>query len=401
MSLTHNGRPFDAKRFHESLVQGVVDSAKCELHERFASQREPHTGEFPTVRVLGDSLEDLRLRLEGSPALISHIRSKLHDDDEGKISFMAVARSGPPKAFLSYSFDDSALAGRIARALMANGIDTWWAEWEMKAGDSLRQRIDEGLSGCTHFIVLLTPGSMQKPWVKQEMDAGLVRRIGGQARFIALRSGLPSGELPPLLSGMLSPEIQEDFDKGIRDLINDIHEVSRKPSLGPAPAQTALPDTGYSKVATAIAKVFVEGSKHGNHHDPHIAIEELMEAVDASREDVVDALYELRDFLQERFDRIYPAPELFAEFDGHFMEWQPDKDALRLAADMNNDENFPASPADIAAIYGWEPRRLNAAIAYLETRKVIKVRDTMGTLPYNTSGIFSTDATRRYVKSRT
>ena len=68
-----------------------------------------------------------------------------------------------PKVFLSFAFEDMALAGKIAHTLQAGGVDTWWAEWCISAGDSIRQRIDDGLQGCTHFVVLLTPNSIEKP----------------------------------------------------------------------------------------------------------------------------------------------------------------------------------------------------------------------------------------------
>ena len=73
-----------------------------------------------------------------------------------------------PRVFLSYTSDDIELARRIAESLHGNGIDTWWDKWRISTGDSLRQKIDEGLSGCTHFLVLLTPQSIDKPWVNQE-----------------------------------------------------------------------------------------------------------------------------------------------------------------------------------------------------------------------------------------
>lgn len=88
------------------------------------------------------------------------------------------------------------LAQRIAETLQGNGVQTWWAEWEIGAGDSLRQKIDAGLSDCTHFIVLLTPRSIVKPWVNQEMDAGLVLKIQARCRFITLRHMLPAEALP-------------------------------------------------------------------------------------------------------------------------------------------------------------------------------------------------------------
>src|SRR2546428_13713768 len=90
------------------------------------------------------------------------------------------------------------------------------------------------------------------------MDAGLIRKIEAQARFIPGRKNLPPSAFPPLLRGMLSPAL-EDFDNDIRQLIADIHGVSRKPALGPAPpAVDPEVNTGYSLAATTVAKLFAE-----------------------------------------------------------------------------------------------------------------------------------------------
>ena len=56
--------------------------------------------------------------------------------------------------------------------------------------------MEEGLGNCTHFVVLLTPTSMTKPWVNAEIDAAFVRRVAGVSKLIALRCGV--GVLKPL-----------------------------------------------------------------------------------------------------------------------------------------------------------------------------------------------------------
>src|SRR3546814_17275327 len=84
---------------------------------------------------------------------------------------------------------------------MDAGIDTWWNGWSIAAGDSIRRKLDEGLANCTHFLVLLTPISIAKPWVNEEIDAGFMRKVSRQARFIALRHDLEAEQMPPLLRG--------------------------------------------------------------------------------------------------------------------------------------------------------------------------------------------------------
>lgn len=200
-----NGRPFNPKSFKDALMQAAMEAVAKHVEKNIGSIRHPQTGEFPTIVVSAKSLQDISYRVEGTPELLALVQERLSLDAEGDQIEIKPSADASPKVFLSYAWEDREIASKIANALQANGIDTWWAEWCISAGDSLRQKIDEGLGECTHFIVLLTPRSLTKPWINQEMDAGLMRKLRSKARFIPLRHELPVDQLPPLISGTLSP----------------------------------------------------------------------------------------------------------------------------------------------------------------------------------------------------
>jgi hypothetical protein len=86
---------------------------------------------------------------------------------------------------------------------MANGVDVWFDEWEIEPGDSLRQKMEEGLGSMTHFVVVLTETSIAKPWVAKEIDVGLVQQVGGKSRFVPLVVDLDPAKLSPFLQAML------------------------------------------------------------------------------------------------------------------------------------------------------------------------------------------------------
>ena len=111
-------------------------------------------------------------------------------------------------------------------------------------------------------------------------------------------------------------------------------------------------------------------------------------------------VHELRGMLETRHGFVYPKDELFVSFDKFWMGWDPAQDALRLAADLVNDDEFPRDPTSIAARYDWSPRRLNPAIAFLSNRNALQTLGGMGTAPYGAAMIRSNDATRRFVRSR-
>ena len=50
--------------------------------------------------------------------------------------------NGVPRVYLAHASEDhETLAKPLARALIANGIDVWFDEWEIRTGDSLRRKM--------------------------------------------------------------------------------------------------------------------------------------------------------------------------------------------------------------------------------------------------------------------
>lgn len=396
-----NGRTVSPNNIRSALEKAMMGSIEAQLRERIGSIRDPETGEFPTLVVSGPSLSELSVKVEGSPELIALVKARLSGGNKADEE-MTTPQPEAPKAFLSFTWDDKQLAEQIATALMANGIETFWAPWCIGPGDSFREKIEEGLGDCTHFIVLLTPNSIGKPWVNQEMDAGLFMKINEGRKFIALRHNLPVMQLPKLLAGSLAPEVSSD-NLDVTELVNGIWGITSKPPLGKPPAavtEAKALKTGYSAAATAVAKVFVEATTTARFADPQKTVSQLVEETGLPQDDVEDALHELSSYFNLSHSRALPKDELFVIFDKHWKPWDPAQDALTLATDMVNSEDFPRNLHEIAARYGWDARRLNPAVAYLSNRKLVRDIQIMGGGPWLRPFVDATAETRRFVKSR-
>ncbi|MDQ3559229.1 MAG: TIR domain-containing protein [Pseudomonadota bacterium] len=319
----------------------------------------------------------------------------------------------PPVVFLSHASEDKTLAREIAARLFENGMEVFFDEWEIRAGDSLLGRIDVGLGRCTHFVVLLTPHSVEKAWVRAEMDAAFVKRVEGECRFIPLRHNLQAQELPPLLRGLLSPEIK-DIDEDIARLIEDIREIDRRPSTRPRTSDSAVPTSGMglSPAAAQVVELIVRGSKHGLRFDPQLSPEDVQQGTTLSDGAIREAVEELieRGVVEDSqeigsrplgFSRLYPQGHLFALFDGFFMKRDPAEDALRIAADLVNESRIDIrlEPKELAGRYEWEPRRLNPAIAYLSFIGAAKVLHALGTAPFECAYFWLTNKARRFVRA--
>lgn len=132
------------------FLESVLENVREQIRERISAIRHPDTGEFPTVIVRGDDIENLDIIVEGSPELVDLVRRRLGANTE-EVNVESAVDMTSPKVFLSYTSDDRNLAGSIADALQAKGIDVWWDQWCIYSGDSLRQKIDRGITNCTHF----------------------------------------------------------------------------------------------------------------------------------------------------------------------------------------------------------------------------------------------------------
>jgi TIR domain. len=95
-----------------------------------------------------------------------------------------------PKVFVSHASEDKdRFVVEFARRLRENGVDAWLDQWEMKPGDSLVDKIfEEGLKEARAVIIVLSTISVQKPWVREELNASVVNRISRGTRSLRLRA---------------------------------------------------------------------------------------------------------------------------------------------------------------------------------------------------------------------
>ena len=84
------------------------------------------------------------------------------------------ASSGEYDVFISHATEDKEGVVRpLADCLVAQGLRVWYDDFELKIGDSLRQKIDHGLASSKFGVVVISPSFFGKNWTRYELD-GLV-----------------------------------------------------------------------------------------------------------------------------------------------------------------------------------------------------------------------------------
>ena len=90
--------------------------------------------------------------------------------------------------FISYSSKDKAVVRALANRLRSDGLKVWFDEWEIKPGDSLPSKIEEGLEHSRVLVLCMSANAFGSDW--SQLEAGTFRfrdPLNRERRFIPLR----------------------------------------------------------------------------------------------------------------------------------------------------------------------------------------------------------------------
>jgi len=129
--------------------------------------------------------------------------------------------------FISHASEDKEVFVRpLYEALRRRRISAWFDQATLELGDSLRRKIDDGLTSCRFGVVILSPNFLAKEWPQRELDALVARETASGEKAIL-----------PVLHNLTIPEL-----------------AKRSPLL--ADRLCANSSAGVDAVADAVAGVF-------------------------------------------------------------------------------------------------------------------------------------------------
>lgn len=71
--------------------------------------------------------------------------------------------------FICHSHADHAFARRLARELDQYGVTVWFDEAEIRAGDSLLEKISHAIDEMDFLVAILSPRAVKSAWVRKEL----------------------------------------------------------------------------------------------------------------------------------------------------------------------------------------------------------------------------------------
>lgn len=171
-----------------------------------------------------------------------------------------------PRVFISHASEDKERFVRdFATKLRSKGVEAWVDEWEIMPGDSLVDKIfEEGIGNAQAMIVVISDKSVNKPWVREELNAGVVKRINNKSKLIPVVIGdVAEMEIPESLKPVVWERIRDvrSYGAELDRIVRAIYERQEKPPIGEPPVYTQysidnLP--GLSEIDTLILKLCCE-----------------------------------------------------------------------------------------------------------------------------------------------
>jgi hypothetical protein len=110
-------------------------------------------------------------------------------------------------AFLCHASEDkNGIVAHFAKAMEQAGLKPWWDRGQIKWGDNLVGKVQEGLSRSRYVVLFLSNAFLGKPWPETELNTAMSMEIGTRALVLPILLGLTHNELKaryPMVSAKL------------------------------------------------------------------------------------------------------------------------------------------------------------------------------------------------------
>jgi division/cell wall cluster transcriptional repressor MraZ len=131
--------------------------------------------------------------------------------------------------FLCHSSFDKDFALKLAKDLQERNIKVWLDKWEMLPGDSLYEKIQDGIIETAYFGIILSPNSVESNWCKRELHGALEEENVRKNVFV-IPILFKDCDIPVFLKEKLYVDLrQENYEEGLDFLMQrfDINSMER------------------------------------------------------------------------------------------------------------------------------------------------------------------------------
>jgi hypothetical protein len=120
--------------------------------------------------------------------------------------------------FLSYNAKDKPRVRRLAERLKEAGLRVWFDEWNIRVGEIISLKVEEGLEQSRVLVLCISPNAFGSGWVALERSTAIHRDPSNEGRrFIPLL--LAECELPATVRRYKYVDYRDDAEAEFKELL--------------------------------------------------------------------------------------------------------------------------------------------------------------------------------------
>ena len=158
-------------------------------------------------------------------APLSSVPSLLHRKEESPFGIPEID-DREHDVFISHASEDKdEIVRPLAIALRNAGLSVWYDEFELKIGDSLRQKIDRGLSKSRFGIVVLSRNFIKKGWTNYELDGIITKVVSGEQVILPIWHNITKQEVVDFSPSIADKLARNTANFTVEEIADEISEL--------------------------------------------------------------------------------------------------------------------------------------------------------------------------------
>ena len=121
--------------------------------------------------------------------------------------------------------DKDDVARPLASALVSKGLRVWYDEFELRIGDSLRRKIDQGIARSRFGVIIISSNFFAKDWPQYELDGLVTRQMTGEQEILPLWHGVSKDEVISYSPSLADKLARSTADFTIMEIAAEVAEV--------------------------------------------------------------------------------------------------------------------------------------------------------------------------------
>ncbi len=193
----------------------------------------PRSGQWHVVVDLGGFRGSVRSSIRSLPGQLPPIQHTGTPPLASLVQDLATAEDAeaggheePYDVFISYATEDQDEVVRpLANFLQDAGLRVWYSEFQLRIGDSLRRKIDNGVANSRFGVVVLSKNFFAKNWPQYELDGLVTKEVSGEQRILPLWHKISKDEVMKRSPSLADKLARSTADFTIQEIAAEIADV--------------------------------------------------------------------------------------------------------------------------------------------------------------------------------